>query len=225
MEENKPNLADYNTAELRQVFEKAGQPAYRARQFIEFVYKKGVRDFGGITSYPVTLREKLASDYSLSFPREIIRKKSPSDGAVKFALETSGGLTESVVMPGAKGATLCVSSQLGCAMGCVFCATGKMGLKKSLSPSGILGQVLTAESILKEENKRIRNIVFMGMGEPLRNIGSLSRVLDILLSPFGHGFSPDRITVSTAGLLDEMRKILRLFPGVRPAISLNAAND
>jgi 23S rRNA (adenine2503-C2)-methyltransferase len=142
----------------------------------------------------------------------------------KFLLKYRDGLeSESVILPMKSGITLCISSQIGCKMGCTFCQTGKMGLVRSLRAEEIVAQVFYALHILK---KPVRNLVFMGMGEPLDNFEELMCVLNILTEPSGLGFGPSRITVSTSGLVDGIRKFMKeVDPAVNLAVSVNAPND
>ncbi|MEM7232953.1 MAG: 23S rRNA (adenine(2503)-C(2))-methyltransferase RlmN [Planctomycetota bacterium] len=153
------------------------------------------------------------------------RADSSVDGASKllFATET-GELIESVILRIASGRTsLCISSQVGCAAGCVFCATARMGLLKNLDRNEILDQVVQVQRLLHEEGRRLRNVVFMGMGEPLHNERELFAALDVLTSPSCFEFSPGRVVVSTVGVPDAMGRLAERYPRVRIALSLHSA--
>jgi 23S rRNA (adenine2503-C2)-methyltransferase len=155
------------------------------------------------------------------------RFDSSLDGATKLLLRTKNGmLIESVILRTATGrTTLCVSSQVGCAAACEFCATGKMGIARNLSAEEILDQVLRAGQLLREENRTIRNIVFMGMGEPFHNEDNLYQVLQVLLAPEFFHHSPTKVLVSTVGVADAMLRLARRFPTVHLALSLHSVRQ
>ncbi|MHC2069289.1 23S rRNA (adenine(2503)-C(2))-methyltransferase RlmN [Bremerella sp. T1] len=165
-----------------------------------------------IDPHPLTLAERLDSEL---------------DGATKLLFRTDEGLMiESVILRAGTGRTsLCISSQIGCAAACRFCATGQMGIARNLSPSQILDQVVQANQILRDEERRVRNIVFMGMGEPLHNADHLHQVITALTSPLLFDYAPQRLLVSTVGIPDEMLRLDQQFPAVNLALSLHSADE
>jgi len=200
-----------------------GLPAFRGRQLFSWFWKPGFLDFSQMTDFPKALREKAAQKGMLT-NLKLVTKQSSIDGTSKLAWRLPDGLVvESVVIPERGHNTLCISSQVGCVMGCRFCHTARMGFRRHLMPSEIVGQVLAAlEHIGKRE--QLRNLVFMGMGEPLANYGNVLKSIYILTDDLGLNFSLRRMTVSTCGLIPE---ILRLGQDtdVGLAVSLNAPDD
>jgi 23S rRNA (adenine2503-C2)-methyltransferase len=213
----------------------AAQPAFRARQLYDAVYRQRVGDLVQITNLPVALRKELASRLSVGLPARAAEYKS-TDGTRRYLLELEDGRTvETVLMPeegpDSKRDTICISSQVGCPVNCQFCLTALMGLERNLTAGEIVGQVLfvmraheisTAPS--GQNNDRL-NIVMMGMGEPLLNLPNVIKATRILTDPAGIGLSPKRITLSTAGIVPKIAELGR--EPVRPklAISLNASNE
>ncbi|GAA4432511.1 23S rRNA (adenine(2503)-C(2))-methyltransferase RlmN [Bremerella cremea] len=155
------------------------------------------------------------------------RLDSELDGASKLLFRTSEGLMiETVILRAGTGRTsLCISSQVGCAAACRFCATGQMGIARNLSPAQILDQVVQANEFLRAEDRRVRNIVFMGMGEPLHNAENLHQVIRALTSPLLFDYAPQRLLVSTVGIPDEMLRLDKTFPAVNLALSLHSADE
>ncbi|HDH98033.1 MAG TPA: 23S rRNA (adenine(2503)-C(2))-methyltransferase RlmN [Deltaproteobacteria bacterium] len=200
-----------------------GLPAFRGRQLFSWLWKPGFRDFSQMTDFPKTLREKAAQKGLLTNLKLVADQRSV-DGTIKLAWRLLDGLVvESVVIPEQGHKTLCISSQVGCAMGCRFCHTARMGFRRHLIPSEIVGQVLTTLEHI-EEKEQLRNLVFMGMGEPLANYGNVLKSFSILTDDLGLNFSLRRMTVSTCGLIPE---ILRLGQDtdIGLAVSLNAPDD
>ena len=202
-------------------------PAYHARQILAWIYRRGVSDPHEMTDLPAALRAELAR--VLAAPAlEVALVSRAADGTRKLALRLGDGeLIESVLIPDRHRLTLCVSSQVGCAMGCSFCATARLGLRRHLRPEEIVGQVIHARMELAREplgGGQLTNLVFMGMGEPLHNLDALLGALAILTRPWGLGISPRRITVSTVGLIPEMQRLLA-ETGVNLAVSLSATTD
>ncbi len=200
-----------------------GLPAFRGRQLFSWLWKPGFRDFSQMTDFPKALREK-AAQKGLLTNLKLVAKQRSIDGTSKLAWRLPDGLVvESVVIPERGHKTLCISSQVGCAMGCRFCHTARMGFRRHLIPSEIVGQVLAALEHI-EEKEQLRNLVFMGMGEPLANYGNVLKSIYILTDDLGLNFSLRRMTVSTCGLIPE---ILRLGQDtdVGLAVSLNAPDD
>jgi len=222
----KPNLRNYTLEELRTLIEDLGEPSYRANQIFHWITCKDALTFEEMTDLPKTLRKKLEERFSLEIP-EIIEKVSDKEGTTKFALKLADGeIIECVVIPERDHYTLCVSTQVGCAMGCKFCLTAKGGFKRNLEVYEIISQVTIARKFLKEKGEilPLRNIVFMGMGEPLANYPNLLKALKILAHKQGFNFSRKRLTVSTVGLVDKIRKLATDFP-VALAISFHAPDE
>ena len=191
---NSTPLLGMTLAELRNVAETCGMPRFAAKQMLDWIYKKGVMSTSEMTNLSKTSREKLAENYVIG-AKEFVDVQDSRDGTRKFLFPAScGGLVETVYIPDGQRATVCVSSQVGCKMNCLFCMTGKQGFSKNLSANEILNQIQALP-----ENEELTNLVFMGMGEPLDNVDELFKVLEILTAPYGYAWSPKRITVSTIG--------------------------
>jgi 23S rRNA (adenine2503-C2)-methyltransferase len=200
-----------------------GLPAYRGRQLFRWLWAPGLNDFSQISDFSKALRERTALAGRLTSLSRISEQRS-ADGTVKLGWKLSDGLViESVFIPEHDHATLCISSQVGCAMGCAFCHTARMGFHRQLSPSEIAGQVLATVERL-ELAERPRNLVFMGMGEPLANYDNVLTSIKILSDDLGLNFSLRRITVSTCGLIPQMLRLGR-DTDVGLAISLHATDD
>ncbi len=208
-------------SELEKFLTGLGEKKYRAKQIPEWICDKLVTDFSKMTSLSKKSRNLLSGQLDISLPR-IIKKEISSDGTIKFLLELQDQSNiEMVLIPFIKKNTLCVSSQVGCKWNCSFCATGKMGFKRNLQMYEIISQILIAKKELKEQ--KLTNIVFMGMGEPLDNFLNLERSIRLLQDESCFGFSPRRITVSTSGLIPEIRRLSETGLKVKLAVSLNSA--
>ena len=198
----KPNLLDLTFTELEHFCSGLGEAPFRARQLWQWLWQKRERDFFRMTNIPSGLRAHLAGTAQIVWPdAETIQ--CSQDGTIKFLLAlVDGRHVETVLIPEKDHFTLCLSSQVGCALGCTFCATGRMGFVRNLSMAEILGQILVAQEYLAglPSDLALRNLVFMGMGEPLLNWVNLHRALEALHHPMGLDFSKRRITVSTVGL-------------------------
>ncbi|MDR2233450.1 MAG: 23S rRNA (adenine(2503)-C(2))-methyltransferase RlmN [Tannerella sp.] len=189
--------------ELKGVAAVAGLPTYAARQLADWLYKKKITTIAEMSNIAQSKRELLASQYGVGLTPPL-KKIISSDGTSKYLFPISSTKSvETVFIPADDRTTLCVSSQIGCKLNCAFCMTGKQGFAGNLTASEILNQVRSVE-----ETDRISNIVFMGMGEPLDNIEELFKVLEIMTSEYGYGWSPKRITVSTAGIIKGLRRFL-----------------
>jgi len=225
----RPDLRSLSLAELEALVARLGERPYRARQIYRWLHRRYALSLEEMTDLPKALRERLAGEARLSVLR-IDHEAHSVDGTIKFRWETEDGrYIESVYMPETKRKTLCVSSQVGCAMGCGFCATGTMGLSRHLSVGEIVGQVhqvnrYLIERGLAEGPRPLTNLVFMGMGEPLHNFEAVKAALEILLSEDGPNFSQRQITVSTAGLVPAIERLGR-ETNVKLAVSLNATTD
>ncbi len=199
------------------------EPRYRARQLLAWVHKKGAKSLAEMTDLPKLLRERRAGDL-LARTTEIRERRASDDRTVKLLVSLADGeAVESVLIPEGDRWTLCVSTQVGCGMGCRFCATGTMGLRRNLSAAEIVEQVLHARDELHGESPT--NVVFMGMGEPLANWPALRRALEVLNAPWGTGIGARRMTVSTIGFPERIRDLATLGLEVNLAISLHAPDD
>jgi 23S rRNA (adenine2503-C2)-methyltransferase len=218
------DLAELEPAELEALLAESGSEAFHARQIFRWIYRYGVTDFGRMTDLSRTLRVRLQDEFVISTPR-VVSDETSTDGTRKLALELADGRRiESVYIPDTPAMTFCISTQVGCAMGCGFCLTGKMGLVRNLTAGEIAGQVrvlATATGLLEHPF----NIVLMGMGEPLHNYEETMEALRILRSEHGLAVSPRRVTLSTVGLVPGLERLARepLMPNL--AISLHATTD
>jgi 23S rRNA (adenine2503-C2)-methyltransferase len=225
----RPDLRSLPPDHLAALVTSLGERPFRARQLYRWLHLKGAAALDEMTDVPKALREALAARSQLVTLERATEQRS-TDGTIKWTWRTHDGkLVESVYMPESDRKTLCVSSQVGCAVGCTFCLTGTMGLARNLTPGEIVDQVHRANRRLVElgegEGPRpLTNLVFMGMGEPLANYKSLKAALDILLSEDGPNFSHRHVTVSTSGLVPVMRR-LGEETQVKLAVSLNATTD
>jgi 23S rRNA (adenine2503-C2)-methyltransferase len=220
----KPNIKDLSLQEFEDRLAEVGEPSYRARQVWQWLFQKRANSFAEMTNLPAPFRARLDEDYAVS-RLATSRRVESSDGTVKFLFSLADGKTiESVLIPETKRLTLCISTQAGCAFGCAFCATALLGLKRNLSSGEIVDQVLEAGRTLGPD-KRISNVVLMGMGEPLANYAQTVKALDIMTDTSGGiGISPRRITLSTVGLVPQMRKLMDETK-VNLAVSLHAPTD
>ena len=211
--------------ELRTWLAALGEPAFRGDQIFEGLHKHRFTTWDEFTNLPNTLRKKLDSSADLRWP-EITETIASDDGSTKHAFRLSDGkLVEGVHMPSAKRTTLCLSSQVGCAMGCTFCATGLMGIVRNLSAGEIVGQVVAMLNAHRHSADEPVNLVFMGMGEPLHNLDNVMKAFRILTDAGGMGLAPRRITVSTSGLVSGIERMAAYTKRPRLALSLNATTD
>ena len=217
------NLLALDEEEMGQLVQQFGWPRFRTRQILRWLYQRRAKDINQMTDLGRSERTALALHATIPRAAHCTVFRS-IDHTRKLVLTLSDGLTvETVLIPDEDRLTLCASTQVGCTLDCGFCLTGRMGLKRNLHPSEIMEQVLTAQDCL-EPTERITNLVFMGMGEPLANMEALSEAIRRLTNkPWGLGWSPRRITVSTAGLARRLKYIAPL--GVNLAISLNGTTD
>jgi 23S rRNA (adenine2503-C2)-methyltransferase len=200
-----------------------GLPAYRAEQILSWVYHRRVAEVEAMTNLPRVLRAEFADRFRLPQlePTTVSRSR---DGTRKVLFRLEDGVAiESVLIPEPPRLTLCISSQAGCAMGCVFCATARMGLVRNLAAHEIVAQVMAAERLLGP-GEALTNVVLMGMGEPLHNYDNLLSALEILSAPWGLAISARKITVSTVGLLPQMERLVR-ETNVNLAVSLSASTE
>jgi len=219
-----PDLAELELAELETLGTARGWPRFRARQLFRWIWKSGVTDPALMTDIPKAARGELAQTCDLGTPA-VVRRDLSEDGTEKFVLRLSDGRQiESVFIPDTPAQTFCISTQVGCAMGCAFCLTGKMGLVRHLSAGEIAGQVRVLASTLNLLALPF-NIVLMGMGEPLHNYDATLKALRILYDPQGLGVSPRRVTLSTVGLVPMLDKLAQEPRMPNLAISLHATTN
>jgi 23S rRNA (adenine2503-C2)-methyltransferase len=223
----KINLLGLDRAALRALFQQAGEKPFRADQVMQWIYQRGVTDFDAMSNLAKSLRTWLHAHAEIRLP-ELVAEQTSQDGTRKWVLRLEGGnAVETVFIPEAGRGTLCISSQVGCALDCSFCSTGKQGLNRNMSAAEIVSQVWFAKRTLGwggPTERVISNVVFMGMGEPLANFDAVIPAINILLDDFGFGLSKRRVTVSTSGLVPFMDR-LREQCDVALAVSLHAPND
>src|SRR3990170_3264861 len=220
----KTDLRNLNLSELEDFVLKLGLQKYRGRQLFHWVYGKCADSFDVMTDLSKEIRELLSQKAYISKLIEI-RKQVSSDGTEKFLFELEDGhRVESVLIPEEERLTLCISTQVGCGMGCAFCLTGKGGLARNLKTSEIVNQVLSVQKGLPA-GKHLTNIVIMGMGEPLSNYNNVVKAIEILNNPLGPAIGARRITLSTAGLVPGIKKLGEGNLNINLAISLNASTD
>lgn len=219
------NLLGLDLAELEHLAANSGQPRYRGRQLYHAMYARRVRDFGGLTDLNRDFRQALAAQHEIAYPA-VDREFTSRDGAVRYLFRLDDGKsTETVYMPEDDRTTLCLSSQVGCALDCHFCFTALLGAQRNLTAGEIVGQVLAVTARQNMVRGARLNLVFMGMGEPLLNLPAVLKAVRILHDPKGLDIPLRRITISTVGLIPRMEDLAR--EPIRPklAISLNASSD
>jgi len=204
-----------------------GEKGFRASQVFKWVYQQGVGDFDSMTNLAKDLRSKLKDVAEIRVPTVITDQRS-EDGTHKWVLQVdSGNYIEMVFIPGLSRGTLCVSSQIGCALACSFCSTAQQGFNRNLTTSEIIGQLWVASRALGVDPKGLRvisNVVMMGMGEPLLNFDNVVKAMDLMMDDFSYGLSKRRVTLSTAGVIPALDR-LKDVSDVSLAVSLHAPND
>jgi len=224
MSGSKPNLYGWNRDELRELIERHAAPSFHAGQIYRWLYARRRFDVTGWTNLALPLRSKIAAETRID-PGRLADRAQADDGTVKFQVRLAGGGdVECVRMLQTGRTTLCISSQVGCALDCDFCLTGKMGFVRNLFPGEIVGQVALMLEDSGPDTDRF-NIVFMGMGEPLHNYDAVMAAVRLLVDPEGFGLSRRRITISTAGLVPAIEQLAREALRPRLAVSLNATTD
>ena len=226
------DLRSLTLDQLERQVEQWGLPRFRARQIFAWVHGRAVSSTEPMTDLSRQLRLSLAAWTDLT-PLEVDREIAASDGTRKLSLRlTDGRQVETVLIPDGDKLTQCLSTQVGCGLGCRFCATAAMGLLRNLSPGEIVDQVYRARGEPRQEcgpsargGERVSNLVFMGMGEPLNNLEAVLAAIDILCTDIGSNFSPRRITISTAGVVPGIDRLGRSNRNVGLAVSLNATTD
>lgn len=199
------DIRDLSQNDIRELVAELGQPAFRAKQLIEWVFEKNVCSFDDMTNLPKAFREQLKEAFAFDTPTELTKQVS-KDGSRKYLLEYHDGVSvETVGMPRRNKLSVCVSTQAGCGMGCAFCATGLNGLKRSLTAQEIVDQVL---HVSNDFGERATSVVFMGQGEPFANYDEVLKALRILNDPDGIGIGARHLTVSTSGVIPGIRKLI-----------------
>jgi 23S rRNA (adenine2503-C2)-methyltransferase len=220
------NLLDFDLPGLTAWFAELGEKPFRARQVFQWLHQRGVDDFAHMTDLAKSLREKLQAIAHVEAPR-VLHDHTAADGTRKWLLDVgTGNGIEMVFIPEPDRGTLCVSSQVGCALECTFCSTGRQGFNRNLGVAEIIGQVWLANSMLRETHgeRAVTNVVMMGMGEPLANFDNVATALGIMLDDNAYGLSRRRVTVSTSGLAPAMDRLRERMP-VALAVSLHAPDD
>lgn len=221
------NLLDLGPAALAEWFESIGERGFRAQQILKWVYHQGVMDFSQMSNLSLDLREQLESSANLRLPTMLSQRES-RDGTVKWLFDVGrGNAIETVFIPEPGRGTLCVSSQVGCALNCSFCATGAQGFNRNLGTAEIIGQVWQAANALGHQRngeRKITNVVMMGMGEPLLNPEAVFPALELMRDDLGYGLASRRVTVSTAGLVPGI-DALNEHIDVALAVSLHSPVD
>ena len=220
----KRSIKDLTLAEFAAHLAECRQPSYRAQQIWQWLFQKRATAFAEMTNLSASLRQQLDEKFEIS-RLLLVRRAGSVDGTVKFLFGlVDGENIESVLIPEPKRLTVCVSTQAGCGFGCAFCATARLGFKRNLRASEIIDQVLEASKALTD-TRRITHIVLMGMGEPLANYTETLKALNVMTdTSWGLGFSPRRVTLSTVGLVPQMKRLME-DTRVNLAISLHAASD
>jgi 23S rRNA (adenine2503-C2)-methyltransferase len=220
------NICNLSFAEVVSRVRELGEPDFRAKQIWQWIWQKGVTDFASMTNIGKGLRSRLSDRFSLQLPRIHTRRES-ADGTCKLLLALEDGeLIETVLIPERDHFTLCLSTQVGCPLGCTFCSTGQMGFRRNLTAGEILGQILVARQELarREHPFPLRNLVFMGMGEPLLNWPEVQRSLAVIRDPAGLDFSHRRVTLSTVGIPERLEEFMATGQASL-AISLHASSQ
>jgi len=219
----KQDIRNLSLDDLRDYLKGQGEKPFRAKQIFDWLYKKGADDFSVMANISSSLREKLSNDFSLNTP-PVVDEQSSCDETKKFLFQLSDNeKVETVLIPTPRRATVCVSTQAGCKFGCRFCASGMGGWKRDLNCAEILSQVLYAKKAIKE--KRLSHIVFMGTGEPLDNYDNVLKAIRIINAQEGFNIGARRITVSTCGVIPQIKKLAKEGIQIELAISLHGFNN
>ena len=223
----KVNLMNLTRTQMREFFAELGEKPFRADQLVKWIYHFGEDNFDNMTNLNKKLREKLKSVAEIKAPEVAVEQRS-ADGTIKWAMQVGDQQVETVYIPEADRATLCVSSQVGCALACTFCSTAQQGFNRNLTVSEIIGQVWRASKIIGNFGvtgvRPITNVVMMGMGEPLLNVANVVPAMEIMLDDFAYGLSKRRVTLSTSGVVPALDNLSKMID-VALAISLHAPND
>ena len=217
------NLLDFDRKGLQAFFAGIGEKPFRATQVLKWIYQEGVVEFDEMTNLSKSLRQHLKENCAIKTP-EIVAEQLATDGTCKWAMQMHcGNRVETVYIPEERRATLCISSQVGCALACRFCSTAQQGFNRNLSTAEIIGQLYLAQKLLGPE-RRITNVVMMGMGEPLLNFDNVVAAMNLMMDDFAFGLSKRRVTVSTSGVVPAMHRLADVCD-VSMAVSLHAPTD
>ncbi|KOE68209.1 ribosomal RNA large subunit methyltransferase N [Aggregatibacter actinomycetemcomitans serotype e str. SCC393] len=223
----KVNLMNLTRAQMREFFAELGEKPFRADQLVKWIYHFSEDNFDNMTNLNKQLREKLKTMAEIKAPEVAVEQRS-ADGTIKWAMQVGDQQVETVYIPEADRATLCVSSQVGCALACTFCSTAQQGFNRNLTVAEIIGQVWRASKIIGNFGvtgvRPITNVVMMGMGEPLLNVANVVPAMEIMLDDFAYGLSKRRVTLSTSGVVPALDNLSKMID-VALAISLHAPND
>lgn len=221
---NKQIIYDLSLEELKTWLETSGEKAFRANQLFEWMYQKRVSSFADMSNLSKSFREQLENTYTMQPLKEIVRQTS-NDGTIKFLFQLHDGhAIETVIMRHNYGNSICVTTQVGCRIGCTFCASTLGGLKRNLTAGEIVAQVVYAQRVLDESKERVSHIVVMGIGEPFENYEALIRFIQIINHDLGINIGQRHITVSTSGIVPKIYEFADLELQVTLAISLHAPN-
>ena len=219
------NLYGYKLEDLEELMISMGQKKYRATQIFKWIYERGVTNFDEMSDISLSFREVLKNEFTLSIPT-IYKKQISSDGTIKLLLSLGDdSKIETVLMRYNYGLVACVTSQVGCNMGCAFCASGLFKKQRNLEVHELVGQILVLNNLLKEENKKITHVVVMGTGEPFDNYDNVMKFIRILNNPHGFAIGARHLTVSTCGLVEKIREYANEGIQINLAISLHAPSD
>jgi len=224
-DEMKPYVYDNTLEDWQAWMKEQGEPAFRAGQVFDWLYVKRVGDFDEMSNLPKSLRDKLANAYEFVTLTEVAKQQS-TDGTVKFLFELSDkNAIETVIMKHSYGNSICVTTQVGCKIGCTFCASTLGGLKRNLSSGEIVAQVVKAQQLLDKSQERISSIVIMGIGEPFENYDAVMKFLQNMIHPKGLNIGQRHITVSTSGIVPNIYRFADENTQINLAISIHAPND
>jgi len=228
MTDVKVNLLNFNRQAMENFFIELGEKKYRGTQVLQWIHQYGVSDIAEMTNLSKALREQLLAAAEIK-PLEVVYDKTAADGTRKWLMRLAdGNCIETVFIPEDDRGTLCVSSQVGCALNCSFCSTAQQGFNRNLTVAEIIGQVWLAVRLLSKENKRhdraVTNVVMMGMGEPLLNFDNVVAAMNIMMDDFAYGLSKYRVTLSTSGVVPALQELNKVSE-VALAVSLHAPNN
>lgn len=225
MQANKQDIRDLTEQALAEFLQEHGMKAFRVKQIYEWLWKKQAHSFDDMTNLSLATRELLKKHFQLK-RLKVYSKQVSEDETMKVAFQTyDHKMVEGVLIPSGRRVTACLSSQIGCSLACTFCATGKMGYIRNLAHWEIFDQLAALQQLAEETyGNKVSNIVFMGMGEPFLNYEQVKRAVELMVSDKGMGISPRRITISSAGLVKQIRQLADELPKVQLAISLHAAD-
>lgn len=216
------DIRNLSLEELEHFFASINEPKYRAGQVFHWLYQKRVNSFNGMTNLPLKIKKALEDNFSICQPNIKQKQVSKIDDTVKYLLELyDGELIETVVIPAENRITVCISSQIGCRYRCKFCASGMYGFKRDLSQAEILSQLITVQ----EDNFKITNVVFMGIGEPLDNFRNVTGAIKIINDKNGFYIGARKITISTSGITDKIKELANFGIQIELSVSLHAADN